>query len=163
QGRRPVQCPRRSCDRCPVNVCVWSCKHSRFWKSPGCTEAAVLRHLPIAWLQLSHGRTKLLVALAGVLVADLLMWMQLGLLDSVLVSATTMHRHLRGDLIIVSRQTQSLTMLESFSRRELTRSLAHPGVVDAQPLYLASARWRNPWTGQKRPIFVYGMAGSTPL
>src|SRR5262245_6082128 len=123
----------------------------------------MFRHLPIAWLQLSHGRTKLLVALAGVLVADLLMWMQLGFLDSVFVSATTMHRHLRGDLLIISRQTQSLTSLESFSRRQITRALAHPDVAEAQPLYMASARWKNPWTGEKRPIFVYGMAGTSPL
>ena len=38
------------------------------------------RSLPIAWLQLTHGRTKLVAAVVGIVFADLLMWMQLGFL-----------------------------------------------------------------------------------
>ncbi len=41
---------------------------------------ALFRNLPVAWLQLSHGRTKLIAAVVGIVFADLLMWMQLGFL-----------------------------------------------------------------------------------
>ena len=67
------------------------------------------RSLPIAWLQLTHGRTKLVAAVVGIVFADLLMWMQLGFLGAALASATTIHRQQRGDLIILNPHTHQIT------------------------------------------------------
>jgi len=46
------------------------------------------RDLPVAWLQLSHSRAKLLAAVAGIVFADLLMFMQLGFLASAIEIST---------------------------------------------------------------------------
>ncbi len=74
------------------------------------------RSLPIAWLQLKHGRTKLVAAVIGIVFADLLMWMQLGFLGAALASATTIHRQLRGDLVIMNPHTHQITSPQPFAR-----------------------------------------------
>ena len=74
------------------------------------------RSLPIAWLQLTHGRTKLVAAVVGIVFADLLMWMQLGFLGAALASATTIHRQLRGDLVILNPHTHQITSPQPFAR-----------------------------------------------
>ncbi len=120
-------------------------------------------HLPMAWLQLTHSRTKFAAAVSGVLVAVLLMWMQLGFLDALYRSATAVARSLKGDLVLLSPQTKTFTMLEPIARVHLSRALGHPNVETAQPLYNATAKWKNPWNGEKRAVFVYGMPPEFPV
>ncbi len=120
------------------------------------------RRLPIAWLQLKHGRTKLVAAVVGIVFADLLMWMQLGFLGAALASATTIHRQLRGDLVIMNPHTHQITSPQPFARRLLTRAKGHPDVEEVTPLYMGTAKWRDPWTRDKQPLFVYGVVPYSP-
>ncbi len=120
------------------------------------------RTLPIAWLQLKHGRTKLVAAVVGIVFADLLMWMQLGFLGAALSSATTLHRQLRGDLVILNPHTHQVTSSKPFARRLLTRAKGHPEVEQVSPLYMGMANWRDPWTRDKQPLFVYGVVPYAP-
>ena len=120
------------------------------------------RGLPIAWLQLRHGRTKLVAAVVGIVFADLLMWMQLGFLGAALASATTIHRQLRGDLVILNPHTHQITSPQPFARRLLTRAKGHPDVEAVTPLYMGTAKWRDPWTRDKQPLFVYGVVPYSP-
>ena len=48
----------------------------------------LFRRTPLAWLQLKKEKTRLAVALAGIAFADMLMFVQLGLLDALFDSAT---------------------------------------------------------------------------
>jgi putative ABC transport system permease protein len=120
------------------------------------------RSLPIAWLQLKHGRTKLVAAVVGIVFADLLMWMQLGFLGAALSSATTIHRQLNGDLVILNPHTHQITSSQPFPRRLLTRAKGHPDVESVTPLYMGMAKWRDPWTRDKQPLFVYGVVPYAP-
>jgi putative ABC transport system permease protein len=120
------------------------------------------RNLPIAWLQLKHGRTKLVAAVVGIVFADLLMWMQLGFLGAALVSATTIHRQLRGDLVILNPNTHQISASQPFARRLLTRAKGHPEVEEVTPLYMGMVSWRDPWTRDKQPLFVYGVVPYAP-
>jgi putative ABC transport system permease protein len=122
----------------------------------------MFRDLPVAWLQLSHGRAKLLAAVAGIIFADLLMWMQLGFRSAAIDSSVYIHGRLRGDLVILNPQTEQLDAAKSFPRRELVRAQGHPDVEAAVPLYAGTAQWRNPWTGVKRSLFVYGIVPYAP-
>lgn len=115
------------------------------------------RHLPIAWLQLTHSKAKFTVAVTGVVVAVLLMWMQLGFLDALYRSATSVARHLRGDLVLMSPTTKTFMQLEPFAKRHIARSLGHEGVENVYALYVGMAMWKNPWNGEKRRLFVFGM------
>ena len=56
------------------------------------------RKIPIAWLQLSKEKLRLLVALSGVSFAVILVFMQLGFRGSVYESATRYQRGLDYDL-----------------------------------------------------------------
>jgi putative ABC transport system permease protein len=117
----------------------------------------MLRDLPIAWLQLTHSKAKFVVAVTGVVVAVLLMWMQLGFLDALYRSATSVARHLRGDLVLLSPNTKTFMQLEPLAKRHLARALGHTGVDDVYALYVGMAMWKNPWNGEKRRLFVFGM------
>ncbi len=123
---------------------------------------ALNRNLPIAWLQLSHGRTKLIAAVVGIVFADLLMWMQLGFLGAAIDSATYIYGRLRGDLVILNPQSHQINSAEPFARRLVARAQAHPEVESVAPLYTGTVRWKNPWTGEKRPLFVYGIVPYCP-
>jgi putative ABC transport system permease protein len=123
---------------------------------------APFRDLPVAWLQLSHGRTKLLAAVLGIVFADLLMWMQLGFLAAAIDSATSLYGKLRGELVLINPQSHEINSVEPFTRRLLSQAQGHPEVESVAPLYTSTARWKDPWTGQKRPLFVYGIVPYAP-
>jgi putative ABC transport system permease protein len=118
--------------------------------------------LEVAWLQLSHGRTKLVAAAIGIIFADLLMWMQLGFLGAAVDSATSLYGKLRGDLVLVNPQTHDINGAEPFSRRLLERARAHVEVEAVAPLYTGTVRWKDPRSGQKRALFIYGIATHAP-
>jgi putative ABC transport system permease protein len=117
----------------------------------------LFRDVPVAWLQLSHSWAKLLAAVVGIVFADLLIWMQLGFLASAIDISTYIHRKVRGELVILNPQTESLEAAKQFPRRQLMRAQGHPEVETATPLYTGTVQWRDPWTGSKRSLGVYGI------
>jgi putative ABC transport system permease protein len=120
------------------------------------------RDLPVAWLQLSHGRAKLLAAVVGIAFADLLMWMQLGFRAAAIDSSLYIHDQLRGELVLINPLTDQLAAAKPFPRRQLVRVLGHPEVEAAIPLYTGTVVWRDPSTGAKRSLFVYGIVPFAP-
>lgn len=112
--------------------------------------------IPLAWLQLSHEKIRLLVAIAGISFADILMFMQLGFRDALFESAIRFHSNLSGDIFLQSPQSTALIAMKSFPSRRLYQSLAFTGVETATPIYLNQAIWKNPVDGSTRGIFVYG-------
>ena len=123
---------------------------------------APFRDLPVAWLQLSHGRTKLLAAVVGILFADLL---------DVDAARIPGRRHRERDVALRQAARRARAPQPSvardqhrgaFPRRLLTRAQGHPEVESVAPLYTGTARWKDPWTGQKRPLFVYGIVPYAP-
>lgn len=115
------------------------------------------QRIPLAWKQLTFHRTKLLAALAGVMVAVMLMWVQLGILASLYDSATVVHRNLNADLVVISPQSETLNQVKSFSVRTLYRVKGHADVAQVGELLIGPVDWRNPVTGEKKPIQVWGV------
>jgi heterocyst specific transport system permease protein len=113
--------------------------------------------LPLAWLQLSKEKLRLLVAVAGVAFAVVLIFMQLGFRNALFESSTRLHEALAGDLFLISPQFDFVAQPKSFSRRRLFQALGFPGVEAARPLYLGLALWKNPETGKSRTIFAVGV------
>lgn len=114
------------------------------------------QNLHLAWKQLTFERMKLLTALAGVMVAVMLMWIQLGILASVYDSATTVHKHIQADLVVIHPLSENLGKMKPFSTRTLYRFRGHPDVVAIGEFLCAPVDWRNPETGEQRQIMVYG-------
>ncbi len=112
--------------------------------------------IPLAWRQLTHDKTRLLVALAGIAFADILMFMQLGFRDALFESAVTFHKQLQGDVFLISTQSTALIAMRSFSSRRLYQTLSFEGVASAEPLFLDTGLWKNPQTQATRGMMVIG-------
>ncbi len=112
--------------------------------------------IPLAWLQLTREKIRLLVAVAGITFADTLMFMQLGFQDALFDSSTRMHQNLNGDLVLISPKSEALIAMQTFSWRRLYQTLAVPGVESVNPLYMGLINWKSPDTKRDRQILVLG-------
>lgn len=117
---------------------------------------ALTRNIPLAWLQLSQKKGRLLVAMAGIAFSDMLMFMQLGFSTALYESNTQLHRSLNADLVLVSPQGRNIVTLNSFPRRRLYQSLNFAGVAAAEPLYTDFVDLKNPKTQLKTSILLIG-------
>jgi putative ABC transport system permease protein len=111
---------------------------------------------PLAWLQVSRERGRLIVAMAGIAFADMLMFMQLGFRTALYESNTLLHRSLDADLVLMNPQGRNITNLTHFPRRRLYQALSYEGVASAEPLYADFLDWKNPQTRKKTSILVLG-------
>ena len=116
----------------------------------------MILNIPLAWLQLAKQKVRFFVALAGIAFISVLMFMQIGFQDALYASATQVHKHLRGDLFLISSQYKSLTSTQSFPRSRLYQILGFNGIESVEPLYVQFAKLKNPLNGRKYPIYVLG-------
>ncbi|MFN7714896.1 MAG: ABC transporter permease DevC [Pseudanabaenaceae cyanobacterium] len=112
--------------------------------------------IPLAWLQLTHSKGKLLVALAGITFAAILMGMQMGFQDALFRSALLFHNSLDCDLVLVHRSATYILNLKPFSRRRIYQALAVSGVQEVRRMYVQLAPWQAPDLGIKEDILVIG-------
>jgi len=120
------------------------------------------RRTPLGWLQLSHEKSRLLVALSGIAFADVLMFMQLGFQNALYDSNTRLNRVLQTDIVLLSPQARNIQSLSTFSRRRLYQAADIQGVKSAQPLYISTVTWKNPQTRRKTTIQVMGVNPDQP-
>jgi putative ABC transport system permease protein len=120
------------------------------------------RRTPLGWLQLSHDKGRLRVALAGIAFADILMFMQLGFLNALYDSNTRVDRAMLADAIIYSPKALNLQNLSTFSRRRLLQAMDVPGVQTASGLYINSLTWKNPQTRLSATVQVLGFDPDLP-
>lgn len=119
--------------------------------------------VPLAWLQLSFQKTRLLTAVAGIVFAAVLMFMQFGFQEALFSTTTTIHQNIRGDLFLISTQSENLFSSRQFSRRILYQTLNNESVASASPIYIGILPWKNPWTNKERAIFIMGFEPNAPL
>ncbi len=120
------------------------------------------RRTPLGWLQLSHDKGRLRVALAGIAFADVLMFMQLGFMNALYDSNTRVDRAMLADVIIYSPKALNLQNLSTFSRRRLLQAIDIPGVQTASGLYINSLTWKNPQTRLSATVQVLGFDPDLP-
>lgn len=111
----------------------------------------------IGWSQLSHGRTRMVVALCGVSVIVAMILTVLSLKDAVIESTLQVPKSLKGDVIILSARTQTILRPAPFPRRFLDRLHGIDGVAAVSSVAIDNARWINPDTHQEHPIRVFGL------
>jgi putative ABC transport system permease protein len=100
--------------------------------------------VPLAWLQLTYEKSRLLVAIAGIMFAVILMFMQLGFQDALFKSAIRLQSNLHGDLVIISPQSTNLVGMRNFSQRRLYQTLGIEGVESVNSLYIGLGAWKIP-------------------
>ncbi|KOR35835.1 MULTISPECIES: ABC transporter permease DevC [Planktothricoides] len=122
----------------------------------------MFRKIPLAWLQLTREKSRLGAALAGIVFADILMFMQLGFREALFNSNTRMHRNLNADLVMISRKSESLISIQKFSHRRLYQTLGFSEVESVAPLYVGQLKWKNPFNRKDRIILIFGTKPSKP-
>ncbi|MBD2503824.1 ABC transporter permease DevC [Anabaena azotica] len=121
------------------------------------------RRTPLGWLQLSHHKSRLMVALSGIAFADVLMFMQLGFQNALYDSNTSLNRALLADIILINPQSRNMQNLTTFSRRRLLQAEDVPGVKSAEAMYIGLITWKNPQTRRKTTIQAVGFNPDQPV
>ena len=114
--------------------------------------------VPLAWLQLTKSKGRLLAALAGVIFTVIFSLVQLAFQDALYTSVTLLYSHLKADIVLISPRYQCIVATDEFPVRRLYQAMAVDGVESASPLYLGIAPWKNPATHRDRQILVIGFA-----
>lgn len=123
---------------------------------PGFVASSLLA-LRLAWRQLISEKARLASAIAGVLFACVLVFMQLGFRGALFESATNLIGAMRGDLFLMHPLTTASFRPELLPRVRAQQVLAIPEVERAVPVYLAQTSWRNPVDGSRRAIQLVGV------
>ncbi len=116
----------------------------------------LLLPLRLAWRQLRAEKARLASAIAGVMFACVLVFMQLGFRSALFDSATALIQAFQADVFLMHPLTVASFKPETFARARASQSLALPEVRAAVPLYLAQASWRNPENGTRRAVQLIG-------
>ncbi|MGG5887605.1 ABC transporter permease DevC [Falsiroseomonas sp. HC035] len=125
-------------------------------RPPGIGTGTLLA-IRLAWRQLWSEKARLASAIAGVMFACVLVFMQLGFRAALFDSATALIGAMRGDLFLMHPLTTASFRPEPFPRVRAYQALALPEVERAVPVYLAQATWRNPEDGSRRSIQLIGV------
>ena len=112
------------------------------------------RKIPLAWLQLTREKPRLIVALAGIAFADFLMFMQLAFREALFESNVRLHTSLEGEVVLINPQSNAVNFLESFSQRRLYQALDLKEVASVHPIYVGLTSWKNPQTRRSSEVLV---------
>lgn len=119
--------------------------------------ASLLGRLPIGCLQLIHNRSRLLAAIAGIAFANLLIFLQLGLLSAVEQTVALPYRLFDADVLLSAIDTNAISDATPLPRQRMFEALADPDVAWAEPLYIGKLDWRQP-DGSMRNMDVFGLS-----
>lgn len=112
--------------------------------------------LRLAWRQLRADKARLATAIAGVLFACVLVFMQLGFRAALFDSATSLISAMRGEVFLIHPMTLASFRPEPLPRVRASQALALPEVAQSVPIYMAQSTWRNPESGERRTIQLVG-------
>ena len=121
-----------------------------------------IKRTPVAWLQTSYNPVKLAIGVAGVSFSNILIFFQLGLLDSVYNSQLRPIQKLDAELLMVSSGYSNFGSLQTFNRSRLFQTLGVEGVEGVSPMRIDRASWITPNTGNSYFINVFGINPSRP-
>lgn len=100
--------------------------------------------LPIGWLQLTHSRTRFAAALAGVAFANVLVFVQLGIMNSMATATMKPYEFFNADIMISASDANSMTEGGNVARQWLFQSLADSDVTSGTGLFIANVNWFRP-------------------
>lgn len=103
--------------------------------------ARLLGRLPIGWLQLVHQRGRFAAALSGVAFANVLVFVQLGLMSSMGVSTQRPYQFFQADIMISAGNANTLEEGGNVARQWMLQALADRDVVDGMGLFVALVPW----------------------
>lgn len=121
----------------------------------------VFGRLPIGWLQLSHNRTRLLAAVAGVAFANVLVFVQLGMLGALTGTITAPYALFRADILLSASDANTLTDGSNIARVRGFEALSVPGIQASVPLWVANLEWQQA-NGNTSTLQTFGIDPARP-
>ena len=116
--------------------------------------------LPIGWLQLTHSRTRFAAALSGVAFANVLVFVQLGIMNSMATATMKPYGFFQADIMISASDANSMTEGGNVARQWLFQALADPEVTGGTGLYVANLNWARPT--KTLSLTTYGIDPALP-
>ena len=111
----------------------------------------------LAWRILTYDKGRTALAVAGVFLAILLVFVQLGFFIAVPQGGMLLYDRTRFDLLIAATAYEYQVQPGQFPLDQLDRARAAPEVALAAPLYFGSTKWRNGEDGKAPDVFVIGL------
>lgn len=108
------------------------------------------------WKNLLHDPVRAGTAVAGVLVAVLLLVLQIGLLDGSSRTASGIIDHADADLWVTAPNTCTFDFGDTVLERRFTQVLCTPGVARAERMVLAFGKWKSA-DGRQQNVLLIGL------
>lgn len=97
--------------------------------------------LPIGWLQLMHRRTRFVAALAGVAFANVLVFVQVSLMNSMSLATLKPYDFFQADIMISAQDANSLSEGGNVARQWMFQAMQDPEVTAGMGLMMSNVSW----------------------
>lgn len=97
--------------------------------------------LPIGWLQLTHKRSRFIAALSGVAFANVLVFVQLGIMNSMATATLRPYEFFTADIMISAADANAMSDGGNVARQWLLQALADPDVMAGMGLFVTNVPW----------------------
>jgi putative ABC transport system permease protein len=126
-------------------------------------EAGWPARLTLAWRILAHDKGRTALAVAGVFLAILLVFVQLGFFIAVPRGGMLLYDRTQFDVLVASTAYEYQVQPGEFPLSLLDKVKTAPEVALAAPLYFGSAKWRSGEDGKAPDVFVIGLDPQAPI
>jgi DevC protein len=112
--------------------------------------------VPLAWRILTYDKRRTALALIGIFMAILLVFIELGFFYAVPRGGLLLYDNMQFDLLLASKDYAYQAQPGTFPIVELDRVRNSPDVKQATPLYFGFAKWKDGDNGMWPDVFVIG-------
>jgi putative ABC transport system permease protein len=112
--------------------------------------------VPLAWRILTHDKRRSVLALIGIFMAILLVFVELGFFYAVPRGGLLLYENMRFDLLLASDQYEYQPQPGAFPLNQLEKVRSSPDVAEATPIYFGVAKWKGGEGDLWPDIFVIG-------
>lgn len=116
--------------------------------------------LPIGWLQLTHNRPRFAAALAGVAFANVLVFVQLGIMNSMATATMKPYGFFQADIMISASDANAMAEGDNVARQWLFQALADPDVIGGTGIFVGNVSWAR--DGKTLGLTTFGVDPTLP-
>jgi putative ABC transport system permease protein len=119
--------------------------------------------VPLAWRILTHDKRRTVLALIGIFMAILLVFVELGFFYAVPRGGLLLYDNTRFDLLLTSNQYEYQAQPGVFSLSQIEQVRSSPDVAKATPIYFGFAKWKSGEGDLWPDVFIIGIDPASPI